>query len=544
MMALSRTLLKQQIKIGEREKQSLVKIGVRGALSLTRSLSVKLLKAYQRGNDIGGIVESALLRFPDLLIDAMVAGHLIGRYWSTRVVSNHLVLKVKHFAGVYEESVRFMRERTNLDPEDIKVLRSNYRSTAINVAKSVSDHIENGLREAMTQVTAKGMHVKQGMAHLRQRMDALGVTPKGNHLLETLVRTQLNLAYNAGRWEANKDPIIQEILTGYEYFTVGDDRVRDTHAPLDGIKMPKDDPIWDRIWPPNGYNCRCTVVEIFEPFEEKPPPDTVEVEGRMVVPGPDEGFDFNVGKLFGDVVDANKAQVVEEATKLKKAMAKPPINRFTSQREWAESLNLEVTRAFEDFVGGQSPIMQEVQSDLANMTRKDVQLIAKTDEVYAETLRKIELIEEAIKTAPQVNEAIYRGMAFASKTDNSFVNLMKMMGKEGNEFSFKTLTSFSTNEKYAREVWGTGGNVSVRVRIKKGPRGAAKVDNFSLLEDLEENEVLVTRDNCFKVMKISKKTEKFIGADLEIIEIELEEITKKIKPMYKKPTAVTPPKHY
>ena len=26
--------------------------------------------------------------------------------------------------------------------------------------------------------------------------------------------------------------------------------------------MPKDDPFWDNYYPPNGWNCRCTAIEI------------------------------------------------------------------------------------------------------------------------------------------------------------------------------------------------------------------------------------------------------------------------------------------
>lgn len=45
-----------------------------------------------------------------------------------------------------------------------------------------------------------------------------------------------------------------------EYRTVGDSRVRKKHAALDGTILPSNDPLWAKIYPPNDWNCRCTVI--------------------------------------------------------------------------------------------------------------------------------------------------------------------------------------------------------------------------------------------------------------------------------------------
>ena len=46
----------------------------------------------------------------------------------------------------------------------------------------------------------------------------------------------------------------------WEYKTVEDDRVRLWHQKLDGVILPANDPRWDKIWPPNGWKCRCYIV--------------------------------------------------------------------------------------------------------------------------------------------------------------------------------------------------------------------------------------------------------------------------------------------
>ncbi len=46
------------------------------------------------------------------------------------------------------------------------------------------------------------------------------------------------------------------------YKTAGDDEVRPEHAELDGLILPANDPRWDKIFPPNGWKCRCYVIPL------------------------------------------------------------------------------------------------------------------------------------------------------------------------------------------------------------------------------------------------------------------------------------------
>lgn len=47
-----------------------------------------------------------------------------------------------------------------------------------------------------------------------------------------------------------------------QYRTAGDDRVRPEHAALNGITLPPSDKFWDEYYPPNGWRCRCTAVQV------------------------------------------------------------------------------------------------------------------------------------------------------------------------------------------------------------------------------------------------------------------------------------------
>jgi SPP1 gp7 family putative phage head morphogenesis protein len=54
----------------------------------------------------------------------------------------------------------------------------------------------------------------------------------------------------------------KQALPYLQYDTAGDDKVRPEHAAMDGITLPVDDPFWKSFYPPNGWNCRCTVRKV------------------------------------------------------------------------------------------------------------------------------------------------------------------------------------------------------------------------------------------------------------------------------------------
>lgn len=47
-----------------------------------------------------------------------------------------------------------------------------------------------------------------------------------------------------------------------QYRTAGDERVRYEHRLLNRITLPQSNPFWDEFYPPNGWRCRCTVVQV------------------------------------------------------------------------------------------------------------------------------------------------------------------------------------------------------------------------------------------------------------------------------------------
>ena len=83
----------------------------------------------------------------------------------------------------------------------------------------------------------------------------------------TWLATEYATAYQVGQLSATYYRLLEQvkIFPFWQYKTIGDDRVRDSHRLLHDVIFPvlingKLNPIWQKIFPPNGWGCRCYVV--------------------------------------------------------------------------------------------------------------------------------------------------------------------------------------------------------------------------------------------------------------------------------------------
>ncbi len=117
------------------------------------------------------------------------------------------------------------------------------------------------------------------------------ITEKGKLFNEVYLQTEYDTALQSAIMAHKWDSLQSEYL---EFSTVGDDRVRPEHAALDGLTYPKNHPIWNRMYPPLAWNCRCTVVPgIAANYATK---DEVLVQKQVAKLVKGTIFDNNVGK--------------------------------------------------------------------------------------------------------------------------------------------------------------------------------------------------------------------------------------------------------
>lgn len=128
---------------------------------------------------------------------------------------------------------------------------------------------------------------------------------------DTYNRNYLRAEYNfvhqsaqmAAKWEQYSEDGDRYYL---QYRTAHDDKVRPEHAALEGVTLPMSDPFWETYYPPNGWNCRCTVAQVRK--QKYPATDHNEAMSRGQEALDGERFNifrFNSGKQGKAMPDYN-----------------------------------------------------------------------------------------------------------------------------------------------------------------------------------------------------------------------------------------------
>ncbi len=79
-----------------------------------------------------------------------------------------------------------------------------------------------------------------------------------------------------------------------QYRTANDEKVRDEHQKLHGITLPVHDDFWKEYYPPLGWNCRCTVVQV--PRDKYPVSNSLEaISAGLDATKNTPSFRFNPG---------------------------------------------------------------------------------------------------------------------------------------------------------------------------------------------------------------------------------------------------------
>lgn len=287
----------------DRQIDQIAAKGVKAVRSLGLQVRAATLRAYRNGGDVQTAIRDSLAPLSDVLQAGMTAGHGLGVVDAVKWADMRVSKVNLDRASVYNKDLDLIKSRLLLTDAQRQAIADLYGPEAATVTGEIGTELEAKVLRAISDAQTQNLHVREGTELIRKAFDAAGVTPTNSYTIENVFRTQVAMSHSAGRWNANSQPEIQEILWGYTYNTVGDDRVRPTHAAMDGTRAPKDDPLWDRFTPPCGYSCRCQLIEIFvdDPASQRRPtrvPKTVNVGGVDVPVEPDEGWDFNPGRVF------------------------------------------------------------------------------------------------------------------------------------------------------------------------------------------------------------------------------------------------------
>ncbi len=195
-----------------------------------------------------------------------------------------------------------------------------------------------------------------------ERDVAKKVSAYNSNYLEAEYEFAIGSVQMADRWERFSD----DERYWLQYRTANDDRVRDTHAILHNITLPKNDPFWDKYFAPNGWRCRCLVVQVLRTLHKVSDSKDAIEKGEKATTAIDKNgknkleiFRFNPGKkqiVFPPNHPYNKvkgAKFVKE--EVAKGTIKPnDMNIPVGFYEYEQKLNITVDRTIFKYIDSET----------------------------------------------------------------------------------------------------------------------------------------------------------------------------------------------
>lgn len=188
----------------------------------------------------------------------------------------------------------------------------------------------------------------------------------------------------AARWEGFMEDGDRYHL---QYRTANDGKVRPEHAAMHGITLPPSDSFWEEFYPPNGWNCRCTVIQVRKSKQPATDHEEAMALGELATGRDSKGiFRFNPGKEGKSVPDYNPYTIRKckscDIAKGKLNTAKP----FIPENEMCAACKL-IRAQLEDNIGASRRIVRynEEEWERTYISPNDNGLVATQWERIAES---------------------------------------------------------------------------------------------------------------------------------------------------------------
>ena len=126
--------------------------------------------------------------------------------------------------------------------------------------------VDLGVTKKVQGLIASAVASGQSVAGFLEGVDAATGTAGGlDAYWDMVFRTETGNAYSEQQAAIERDPAFRSVLWGYEGMNPGDERSRESHAKINGVRFALDSAAQVLGYPPFAYQCRCAVVPIMDP---------------------------------------------------------------------------------------------------------------------------------------------------------------------------------------------------------------------------------------------------------------------------------------
>ena len=284
------------------------------------------------------------------------------------------------FKSPPQDAIRYLEQKFPKASWAYTDLLDNAHDRAFVVAKMMDVDLATTMQRSIIDAMQEGngykawakdidkVLAKSGWYDGQINVDAQGNAKKvrtgGYFRTETIYRTNVAAAYEAGRQKVIFNNRENDPFPFVMYSAIMDNRTRPTHKALHGKVMEKSDPAWDAIAPPNGYNCRCTVISITKGQARRYGLEVTSSEGKLStqvveLPNGKEAqrtlFELDNGAVFKTDVGFNHApKILPMQTLFDKAILAEPkfASRVVSQALAQPRIKAQVNQEVKTWVQG------------------------------------------------------------------------------------------------------------------------------------------------------------------------------------------------
>jgi len=161
----------------------------------------------------------------------------------------------------FEEAIEAFRKRVPMTRKEWDALTEAQREHAFMVSEVARADVVSELCEAVDKAIEHGTTFAEFKDGVGELLESSWGGPKPGRL-ETIFRTNVQTAYNAGRHAVFSAPAVRKARPYLRFDGVEDDRQTDICEACNGVVLPADDPYWNSHTPPLHFNCRSTVVAL------------------------------------------------------------------------------------------------------------------------------------------------------------------------------------------------------------------------------------------------------------------------------------------
>lgn len=266
----------------------------------------------------------------------------------------------------FEEAIAWSENRVSVLPADYYgVFQAAARARAFTVSGLTAiNQIQDAL-DGLTKVLKDGVTFDEWRKTIVQDPQMLAL---GKARLETIFRTNIQTNYSIGRTQQQRENVANRPFLMYD--AINDARTRPNHMALDNFIAPAGDPIWRKITPPNGFNCRCAIISLTEAQARKR--GWKGFAEYRADSEPDKGWDYNPADSQDDRLDKIMA---DRLAKANPTVAQAAQNSSVDQTKTDESRAKKVTLL--GVVRSTLPI-EQYEEPLSKLHPRLVQLVNKT----------------------------------------------------------------------------------------------------------------------------------------------------------------------